>query len=194
MRILLRAVRASVVFLAICAASTLSTRAAFHLWSVSELYSDASGSLQFIELVDTFGGEQFVAGQTLQVIGSTTHSFIFGSNLPGDSGGHTMLLGTAGLHAAGGPTPDYIIPNGFLFTAGGSLSFFNASGAYTALPTDGVHSYLWSGGTGVNSPKNFAGQTGTVTVPEPAFAALLICGVALPRLLRHFKHGPPCNR
>lgn len=168
----------------LCAASILPARANFHLWSVSELYSDASGSLQFIELVDNVGFQEFVGGQTLSVIGATTHSFTFGANLPGNSFGHTMLLGTAGLQAAGGPAPDYIIPNGFLFTSGGTLSFFNASGAYGALPTDGTQSYLWSGGTAVNSPMNFAGQTGTVVVPEPASISLLIGGLALSRMVR----------
>src|SRR3954469_21701422 len=30
-------------------------QAAFHLWTITEVYSDATGSLQFIELVDNAG-------------------------------------------------------------------------------------------------------------------------------------------
>ena len=141
MRILSRAVRASVVSVAICAASVLPARAAFHLWSIQEVYSDTSGSLQFIELVDTFGGQNFVNGQAITADNSgntQSHTFtIPGGTLGGSTFGHTLLFGTAGIHAAGGPTPDYIIPNNFLFTAGGSISFFGLNGgSYGALPTD----------------------------------------------------------
>jgi hypothetical protein len=152
--------------------------AAFHLWSLHELYSNPSGTVQYIELVDNVGGQEFVGTQVLSVanVGNTiTHQFTFPSNLGSDSFGHTMLLGTAGVAAAGGPTPDFIIPNGFLFNAGGSLSFFNASGAFGALPGDGTTSLNFPGGTlAPNSPKNFAGQTGQV--PEPTTAALLAIG------------------
>src|SRR5882762_7539822 len=123
--------------------TTAPVQAAFHLWSLREVYTDSSGSLQFIELVDNFGGEQFVGGQQIQVSnlgGTITHSFTFPSNLPSESLNHAFLLGTAGLQAAGGPAPDFIVPANFLFAAGGSISFFNASGSYTALPTDGVNS------------------------------------------------------
>jgi hypothetical protein len=82
-----------------------------------------------------------------------------------------LLFGTSGIQAAGGPQPDYIIPNGFLFQSGGSISFFGAnSGPYTALPTNGLLSRDWTSGTDLlNSPTNYAGQSGVVTpVPEPS--------------------------
>jgi hypothetical protein len=161
--------------------ATAPVQAAFHLWTITEVYSDASGSLQFIELVDNFGGQEFVGGFTYQISDSgntITHSYTFPSNLPGAGPGAHMLLGTAGIQAAGGPVPDFIIPNNFIFTAGGNMSFFNASGAYPALPTDGNLSYTWGGGTAANSPLNFNGQSGHVTVPEPATASLLLAGFA----------------
>ena len=72
------------------------------------------------------------------MINGTTNTFTIPSNLPSDSKNHTCLFGTTGLQAAGGPTPDYTIPNGFLFTSGGTISFFGQNGGvYTALPTDG---------------------------------------------------------
>ena len=160
--------------------SASSVQAGFHLWTLREVYTDNSGSLQFIEMFDpTFGGQQFVSGFTISVtdVGNTqTHNFTFPGNAPGDSFNHALLLGTAGLQAAGGPTPDFIIPNNFLFGAGGSISFFNASGPYTALPTDGVNSRTWGGGNAPNSPQNYAGQVGFITVPEPASAILLLSG------------------
>ena len=169
----------------LCLAATVASlphaQAAFHLWSIHEIYSDSSGHLQFIELTDPFGGQNFVGSQQIQVMnigGSITHTFTLSSTtLPGSTFNHSLLFGTAGLQAAGGPTPDYIIPDSFLFTAGGTISFFGAnSGAYSALPTDGVNSRTWGDGNAANSPMNYNGQTGFVVVPEPGALALLGLG------------------
>ena len=172
--------RKSLALAALAAVSAaVPAKAAFHLWTITEIYSDASGHLQFIELKDNFGGQNFVGGQTLQLnntANTITHSYTFPTSFASDSFNHTMLLGTAGLHAAGAPTPDFIIPDNFIFTAGGSISFFNASGSYSALPTDGVLSRTWGDGNAANSPQNFAGQTGMVVVPEPAATVLLLLG------------------
>ena len=56
------------------------------------------------------------------------------------------------------------MPTGFLFSGGGSISFFGAnSGPYMALPTDGTMARSFTGGNNVvNNPENFAGQTGKV--------------------------------
>jgi hypothetical protein len=163
--------------------SATPTNAAFHLWQLRELYSDSTGSLQFIELFTTFDSQQFVAGQQISVsnIGNTlTNTFTIPTNLPGSSANKSFLFGTSGLQAAGGPAPDYIIPSDFLFTGGGSISFFGTnSGAYTALPTNGTSSRIWGGGdNATNSPTNFAGQIGSA-VPEPSSlytAALALVG------------------
>jgi len=177
----------------IAASILLSTaapvRAAFHLWTLSEIYSDASGSLQFIELVDNVGSQNSLQNQVFHLnnSGSTiTHSFTFPSSISADPVGTHLLLGTAGLQAAGGPTPDFIIPNNFIFTAGGSISFFNASGPFSALPTDGNLSFNFlTASTGANTPENSAGQIGhVIVVPEPASAVLLFAGAAAFALLR----------
>ena len=165
-----------------------SAQAAFHLWSIREIYTDSSGSLQFVELFTSASSQQFVGGQQMNVVnvgGTTTHNFTVPSNLPGDTTGHAFLIGTAGIHAAGAPTPDYIMPNGFLFAAGGTINFWGANGgAYSAMPTDGVLSRTWGDGNAANSPQNFAGQVGVV-VPEPAtLSLLLIGGIGLGFLLR----------
>ena len=156
------------------------SQAAYHLWNIRELYTDTSGSLQFIELFDSFGGQQFFGGQQIRIsnVGNTiTHTFTIPNSFSPDSFNHALLFGTAGLHAAGGPTPDFIIPNGFLFQAGGNFSYFAlGGGAYTALPTDGVMSRTWGDGNAPNSPQNFAGQTGFVVVPEPTTWGLLGMG------------------
>jgi autotransporter-associated beta strand protein len=148
-----------------------TAQAAFHLWNISELYTNSSGTLQFIELSTTASGQNFVGGQSINItFGSQTHTFTVPSNLPTttDTTNKDFLIGTAGIQAAGAPTPDFIMPNGFLFSGGGSISFFGAnSGPYTALPTDGTMARMFTGGGNVvNNPKNFAGQTGKVVVAD----------------------------
>jgi len=157
---------------------TSPAQAAFHLWNIREIYSDASGSLQFIEFFTSSGSQQFTGGQQVRVSsGALNMTFTLPSNLPGDTANHAFLMGTAGLQAAGGPTPDYIMPNNFLFTGGGTITFFGVNGGpYTALPTDGSLSRTWNGGNAPNTPQNFAGQIGMVAVPEPGILALLGLG------------------
>src|SRR5262245_1873466 len=165
-----------VCWLAVVCASGLITpqaRGAFHLWKLQEIYTDSSGTLQFIEMFENLGGgEIFVGGMQIQVqnVGNTqTHTFnLPPGDLDGSTFNHALLFGTAGLQAAGGPAPDYIIPNDFLFPEGGTISFFGAnSGPYSALPTNGSLSRTWTGGDALNSPQNFAGQSGTVSPPPP---------------------------
>ena len=150
---------------ALLSLAALEAGAAFHLWTMNELYSNADGSVQFLELTAVTGGQQFLAGHTL-VAGS---AFIFQSNLPGDTSGRRMLIATQGFAALGVVTPDYVVPNGFFSRAGGTIDFAESSDTWThpALPADGSLSLNRNGGTAVNSPRNFAGQTGTVTVTPP---------------------------
>ncbi len=157
---------------------TSPAQAGFHLWSLREIYSDNSGTLQYLELFTTASGQNFVGGHVVSVVNSTTRTFTIPGNLPSSAtANHAFLIGTAGLQAAGGPTPDYIMQNNFLFTSGGTINFFGTpnSVAYTALPTDGVHSRQIGGGDVISSPQNFAGAIGTV-VPEPTTWALFGLG------------------
>jgi serralysin len=160
---------------------TGSAQAAFHLWSIRELYTNLDGTSQFIELYDGSGGQQFVGGQQIQITdqaGTTTHTFTVPNNLPNDSFNHAFLIATSGFAAsAGAVPPDYVIPNGFLFSNGGTINFFGLnSGGYTALPTNGILSRDFDGGGNQsNSPQNFAGSVGHV-VPEPASWVLLGIG------------------
>jgi len=157
-------------------------RAAFHLWNLQELYSNSSGTLQFIELFTTSNTQtNFSVVRSIAVsnVGATlTNTFNLPTGTLAPTANRSLLFGTAGIQAAGGPAPDYIIPNGFLFPAGGSIAFFGANGgAYTALPTNGVASRIWSSGLNntINSPTNFAGVTSAV--PEPT--SLVLVPVAL---------------
>ncbi|HVZ44257.1 MAG TPA: hypothetical protein VHA82_10650 [Ramlibacter sp.] len=119
----------------------------FHLYDITELFSNASGAVQFIELhVDNFDGESFWAGQSITVRdGATTHTFTFPSNLPNQNTANTsVLLATQGFADLGLVTPDFIVPAGFLLLEPGTTVKVNYAGvsvaSYTNLPTDGFHS------------------------------------------------------
>lgn len=169
---------------ALCVAALMTAspaHAAFHLWTIRELYSDSSGSLQFIELFCTSANQNFLGGQQFTVTptgGGAGHTFTLPSNASGSTANHAFLLGTAGIFGAGGPAPDAVIPSSFLFQGGGTISFFGSGGgAYSALPSGGVLSYAFpSGALANNSPVNFAGQAGLVVVPEPGTLALVAAG------------------
>src|SRR5881396_1098675 len=165
----LSASRASVAAIIAASLAVTPAQGAFDLWNIREVYTYSSGTKQFIEFFTASSSQQFVGGQQISVTdGSTTHTFTVPSNLPGDTASHAFLIGTASIASSGSPTPDYIIPDNFFFAGGGTISFWgqNPAPTYTALPTDGVNSRTWSDGNAVNSPQNFAGQSGTIVIPN----------------------------
>ena len=162
-------------------------QASFHLWRITEIYSNADGSVQFIELTALAGGQQFIAGHSITSTqpGAQGRTFTFPSNLPGDSatmsedgggyygGGYTeyksFLIGTQGFAALNVVRPDYTVSNGFLFTSNGTINFGEASDivSYASLPTTGGLSINASGSSALNSPKNFSGDTGSISATAP---------------------------
>ncbi|HEX4415692.1 MAG TPA: PEP-CTERM sorting domain-containing protein [Lacipirellulaceae bacterium] len=181
--------------------SVPTTYAAFHLWHVKEAYSNADGSVQFIEMFDSFSGENFVGSLTIQANSDgNIKTFTFPSSLDTtkDTANHSILIATPGLAGLpGGVTPDFTLPNpttnGPFFNpnaanititysgSGDSMSFTGAS-----LPKDGIHSLTDAGatgfppgtpslGSGINSPTNFGGHVGSVNLaPEPTSGFMLL--------------------
>jgi hypothetical protein len=147
---------------------TAPASAAFHLWRISEIYSNADGTVQFIELVDTADFDGFLAGHTItstNAAGTITNSYTFPTNLPSTATANKrFLIGTAGVATApGGVTPDYIVPNNFLFPAGGTINFALVDiFSHGPLPTDGTLSLNRDGTIKTNSPTNFAGVTRSI--------------------------------
>src|SRR3989454_412155 len=135
------------------------------LWQINEIYSNADGSVQFIELITTPGGQQFVTGQAMTSSqGAATYTLNITTDLPGDSANKTFLIGTQGFAALNIVAPDYVVPNGFLFTNGGTLNWGGGTDivSYASLPTDGKLSVDRAGATAINSPTNFAGVTSCI--------------------------------
>lgn len=142
-------------------------QATFHTWRINELYSNADGTIQFIEFHESAGadGQQLLAGHTLVTSqGASRTTFQFPSNLPGNATARrSFLVATQAFADLGVVAPDYIMPPGFLLTNGGMLNFANVdSVVYPALPTDGTQSVDRNGVPARNSPTNFAGASGTV--------------------------------
>jgi hypothetical protein len=162
--------------------------ASFHTFQIDEIYSSSDGSIQFIELHEAggFNGQQFLAGHTLtSTQGVTTRTFVFAANLPdGLTAGKRVLIATPGFAALGVVSPDYIVPGPFLFPSGGTIDYAGVdSFTYPALPKDGVGSLGRSGTTGKNSPTNYAGQTGSISVGPPAPVTVAEIPTLGPRLL-----------
>ena len=166
--------------------------ASFHKWEITELFSNADGSIQFIELFTADNDQELLADPTdlaqlssTSTDGSITHSMTFPNDLPSNlTANKSFLIATAGFEGlAGAVTPDYIMDDGFLFTGGGTVNFgLGASEViHGVLPTDGILSFITAGGTGTNSPTNFAGATGSIdasaVVPVPAAAWLFGSGL-----------------
>jgi hypothetical protein len=140
--------------------------ASFHTFGISEIYSNADGTIQYVELKEDggFAGQQFLAGHALtSTHAGITKTFTFPANLPSaGTAGKRALIATQGFAALGLVTPDYVVPNGFLATDGATVDYAGVSQmTYATLPTDGV-SAIGPLGTVTNAPVNFSGASGRV--------------------------------
>jgi hypothetical protein len=157
-----------------------AARAEFHTFQIEQLYSNADGSVQYVVLHESQGmnGENFLLGQ---VFTSTrlgvTKTYVFPNNLPGggcDMGygcsasptaNRRVLIASAGFAALGLVTPDYVIPNGFLPTDGGTVAYAGGIDqiTFSSLPTDGSNALSRSEMIIPNVATNFAGYSASVT-------------------------------
>jgi hypothetical protein len=140
-----------------------------HLWRFNEVFSNADGTIQFIELEECCGAanETALSGKWVRS-DSTGNQYNFPANLPaGTTANKHILLATAGFAALpGAPAPDHIIPDGFFDINGDTLRYWNYAAAVWTfgagdLPTDGINSLANDLSTGCNSPTNFAAPANT---------------------------------
>jgi len=161
--------------LLLCALMTRGAFAGAHTWKINEVYTDASGLIQFVELRESGGGDSEI-GTGGRAVTSSLHSFTMTSNVASPTAFKSILIATPGYAALKNvPAPDYILP-------AASVPFFdvtfpNTMGYSTfdawvipadSIPTDGVLSFNRAAGITTNSPTNYAGQTGTVNLNPPA--------------------------
>jgi hypothetical protein len=137
------------------------------LWQIAEIYSNVNGTVQYVELTTSASGQQFVSGhQVTTSQNGVVRSFTIPIDLPGDSSNHKFLIGTQGFANLGIVTPDYVVPDGFLFQPNGSVNFAGVDVmTYSTLPSNGVSALDRAGNTVVNAPTNFAGATGAIGAP-----------------------------
>jgi len=149
--------------------ATAAAFASFHLFRIEQIYSNADGTVQFVVMHEatSSNGENQWSGQTLtSTDGYIPRSFTFPSNLPSSStAGRRVLIATQGFAALGLVTPNFVIPNGFLPTANGTINYAGVDQmTYASLPTDAGKALDRNGATLQNLATNFAGETGSVTV------------------------------
>jgi hypothetical protein len=158
--------------------SVRSALATFHEWRFDEIYSNASGTVQFVELSDLFNGETLLGQKTLQ---SNGHTFTFPADLPPNTptASQHLLLATPGyFNLLGVPKADYNLGvNNFFSTNGDTLNYVTGTDTITftapQLPTDGLHSLVRLTpetnspvSTAVNTPTNVAGTSGAFPILE----------------------------
>ena len=167
-------------------AASSAALAAFHTWDIAELYSNADGTIQFVVLYEGQGasGENLLAGRALTVTrtGGSAKSYIFPNDLPSpNTANRYVLIATQGyVNAAASYAefasvmPDYVIPNQFLPTDGGSLNYAGVdSVSFGPLPVDGslaLYTPLSGSYVDVNLARNYAGAA--TTLPTLAVTAV----------------------
>lgn len=101
---------------------------AFHVVDINEVYSNADGTRQFVELISGSIGQNQLAATWLIALNSdgtdTNIVFDFTSTfLPSFNANETILLATAGLQSDLGITADFTIPDNSLFLGSGRVIF-----------------------------------------------------------------------
>lgn len=161
---------------ALLAGSFVTANAAFHLWSVTEVYSSGDGSVQFVKLTNTAFLEYQTSNHVITCTGPQgTHTFTFPANLSSTTtANRNFLIGTSNLASIpGGVMPDYVFTNAvpFLFLSATSTvsvgieGSFQPNALYTNLPTDGVFSLSGLSNqfaATVNAPRNLSNQSNSI--------------------------------
>jgi hypothetical protein len=158
-----------------CVALVVSPASAFfHLWRFTEFFSNADGSVQFIEMASLGTGETFAQGATI-TSSSTGKVFTFPTNLTGNTLNKRLLIATSGFGTLqGAVAADFALPSANFFNPAGDtltleLNFPIDTKTFASVPTDGVTARHYVPNTGatslaVNMPTNYAGASGSVNL------------------------------
>src|SRR5690349_505290 len=117
------AIRACLTALAAGGLVQVPAQASFHTFVVNEVYSNASGTVQFIEMREGSNSD-FQSFWTGENIASTTNTLTFTHDLPDTSTANKYaLLATPGFASFAGVTPDYTMPVNFFNTVADTLTW-----------------------------------------------------------------------
>jgi hypothetical protein len=163
-----------------------------HCWKFTEFFSNADGSIQFIEWQEACTPPGEAEWQTLnEPVASNAGVFLLDKNLDDNTNtADTWMLAATQSFAdlPGAPTPDFLMPEGFIDPGGDTIRYRTTLDIVTLPPglmlTNGVtsvHRNPETGelSTGPNNPINFAGEVGFVTVTSvPAIGPLGLAALA----------------
>lgn len=161
-----------------------------HTWDVWEVFSNADGTIQFVEIREANGTnfETGIGGHAI-LANPSGNTFTIPASVASPTANKSYLIATPGFAALpGAPTPNAIENTGFLFAPTDTSVQYNPYDTATwtagALPTDGIHSLQRTGPglplvVSTNSPTNYAGTTGSVNAapPIPGVPGLLVSKV-----------------
>ncbi|MEZ4334336.1 MAG: hypothetical protein R3F35_21500 [Myxococcota bacterium] len=165
-------------------------RAKSHLWKFKEIFSNADGTIQYVEMdvLDPAGTAEWVTvGQHLT---STHRDYVIPTDLPNENTyQRSMLFATPAFAALpGAPAPDFVLPPGFFDPAGDELRYRSVLDVFAfsagELPTEGRLALRRSDRTTPpNSPENFAGIESTIDASGAAAVGGLRPLLLLPVLI-----------
>ena len=164
-----------------CLATTLpaTTRAAVDSFRIRQMASSQDGTSQIIELEEVSGkdGQDRFAGLTLTVTNrfGIAKTFEFPSDLPSAATANKhVAIGPRGVGGYAPPRMDFILPQAFLPTDGGTIDFAGIDHwSFDAIPTDGGV-LRRSGEVGPATVQNFAGEVADCCGPLYIFADRLV--------------------
>src|SRR5512141_59962 len=134
-----------------CAFAAAPARATYHTFVIDEIFSSADGKVQFVELLESapedpyYGGtlgngqNQWAGKALVSSSGTSQNRFVFPTNLPSaQTAARTVLVGTQSFAALGIVTPDFVVPDNFLFLSNGAVNYASVDTvSYASLPGDG---------------------------------------------------------
>ncbi|MCG8413352.1 MAG: hypothetical protein MI746_03940 [Pseudomonadales bacterium] len=152
-----------------------ASRAAVEQWSIFEIFSNADGDVQYIELLSPADVQSDLPNVSLtsfdrdnNLIGSVP----LGSDALIESINTSVLFATQAFVDITGLEADQIIPEGFISTAGGLLDFAGGTSVViitsSQLPLNGDQSIGFGGQIQPASPRNSDGLSAFVSVPVNA--------------------------
>jgi len=142
----------------------------FDLWKIKEVFSNADGSIQYIELFTTSISQQFISGHSLTATSDgSTNIFPYTSNSGSPTANQHLLIATPGFSAiAGVPPPDFTIPAMFFDPTASTITIIHAgfdtfTFSGSDIPLDGFQSLNPNLSTSDGSPTNFSGVSVTMS-------------------------------
>ncbi|MFN0057570.1 MAG: hypothetical protein ACKVX7_03860 [Planctomycetota bacterium] len=158
----------SAIALTAVALTTAPARAANHLIDINEVYTNADGSVQFVELLALSAFQTQLAPTRINTFDGAgagpTLAFDFTAAFPALGNGETVLVATPGFQALFGIAPDFIMPANSISLTNGRVVFQIEApcGVIPNCEIDAVAYGSYTGATGMyGSPAAALPSSGT---------------------------------